>query len=570
MACTCKTEENKMMRSKHASYIGVHMWVHIVIMCDPSARVQGIFYPLLFLMHDTCVLKNKLVFCVRNNSPCTPMLEDPVETVSTRKGVGPDACYFYLDSCPVKDRSASDSASASGLHVKRCKCELKIRENDFPRYLEQVQRHMILFHGNEGNFADPKVFKTLSNDLKLYMYKPRNALETMREQHSRVVIPLVEIPPYPPPQPPLYCRPPRTPEAPPRRKQSPSVHQFYILYKALEADDNEEKDDPSAFDTCCSFLKNLMTMEKDLRSKALGFYNLSTEIDDVSQKDQKESCVLVSHGCQALYRKFNDFRKTFQKNAEQLVAKHAFLHANAKPCARHLPTQAMTMLPKMLQSLEDLWQGECEVQHGAGRTPELKQLNLKKISIKGDACAVCADWHVQHMKDREKHSCRQRWIEHVQKEHFVSDIDDDEAWQYCRAYIAQSPEIRPSKKRRKSYDQGAIDVSLSSESDTAGVDAGKKKVEILRRLKTLCCESPCEVDDAYLVYDPVRSPQMLQEADDMLQDAMEASIVVASCLKTVKNKGMKEVDDWIDRCLEALQQYRQSAAAIPASNTDAT
>ena len=63
---------------------------------------------------------------------------------------------------------------------------------------------------------------------------------------------------------------------------------------------------------------------------------------------------------------------------------------------------------------------------------------------------------------------------------------------------------------------------------------------------------------------------MLQEADDMLQDAMEASIVVASCLKTVKNKGMKEVDDWIDRCLEALQQYRQSAAAIPASNTDAT
>ena len=158
----------------------------------------------------------------------------------------------------------------------------------------------------------------------------------------------------------------------------------------------------------------------------------------------------------------------------------------------------------------------------------------------------------------------------MQKEHFVSDIDDDEAWQYCRAYIAQSPEIRPSKKRRKSYDQGVIDVSLSSESDTAGVDAGKKEVEILRRLKTLCCESPCEVDDAYLVYDPVRSPQMLQEADDMLQDAMEASIVVASCLKTVKNKGFKEVDDWIDRCLEALQQYRQSAAAIPASNTDAT
>ena len=95
MACTCKTEENKMMRSKHASYIGVHMWVHMVIMFDPSARVQGIFYPLLFLVHDTCVLKNKLVFCVRNNSPCTPMLEDPVETVSTRKGVGP-VSYTHL------------------------------------------------------------------------------------------------------------------------------------------------------------------------------------------------------------------------------------------------------------------------------------------------------------------------------------------------------------------------------------------------------------------------------------------------------------------------------------------
>ena len=208
------------------------------------------------------------------------------------------------------------------------------------------------------------------------------------------------------------------------------------------------------------------------------------------------------------------------------------------------------------------------MQHGAGRTPELKQLNLKKVSIKVDACAVCADWHAEHMKNREKHSCRTRWIEHVQKDHSIPGMD--EAWQYCRSYIAQSPEIRPSKKRRKSYDQGVIDVSLSSESDTAGVDAGKKEVEILRRLKTLCCESPCEVDDAYLVYDPVRSPQMLQEADDMLQDAMEASIVVARCLKTVKNKGIKEVDDWMDRCFKALQQYRQSAAAIPASNTDAT
>ena len=485
------------------------------------------------------------------------MLDFPVVTVSTRRDIGPDECYFYSYGCPVKERSASDSAGASGLHVKPCQCELKIRESNYRRYLKQVQRHMILFHGKEGNFEDRAVFEKLmrNNDLILCKYKPLNALESMREQQHRAVIKAVEIPRVTPPQPPLNCRPLRIPQAPPRSKQSPPVHQFYILHKALTKEDNKEEDHPSAFHTCCSFSKNLMTMEKDLERKAIGFYNLSEKIDDGSQK---ERCVLVAHGCQALYSEFNDLRKTFQKNAEQMVAQHVFLHENAKPHARHLPTQAMTMLPNMLRSIEELWQGEREVQHGADRTPDLKQLNLKKVSIRGDACTVCADWHAQHIQDREIQSCRQGWTEHVQKEHDVSDMD--EAWQYCRAYIAQSPEIRQSKKRRKSYDQGAIDVSLSSESDTAGDGAGKKEAEILRRLKTLCCESPCDskVDNAYLVYDPVRSPQMLHEADEMLQDAMEASIVVASCLKTVRNKGIQEVEDWMNRCHTALQQYRQS------------
>ena len=484
-----------------------------------------------------------------------------VNTETKRRALGPDRKYFCNEYCPVKPCCAADRAGLPpGLRdVKQCNHECMIRETNYERYEQQVQRHMILFHSAEGNFADKDLFRNLVHHDRLHLceFKPLNAMESL---HAMRDVPIKDYrPKVPPPVPPKNWIHPRRAQPPTRPKPSTRgpIHQLHLLAQSLKEENNGEEE-PPAFDTCCNFLKNLIRVEKDLNTtwNRILFWSSSSKIDAETQK----ACFKRAKGSRALSNKFQELQKVFRECAADLVNRHVFLHEKAKPHARHLPTQALDTLRQMLIDARDM--NEC-------RARELNELNLKKMSlmsIRRDNCRECAELCAQYIEHPGKLSCQTSWAEHVRKEHGVDVMDD--AWNYCLQYAAQAQNKKPPKKRRKSNDQeaaqpeGVIAISLSSESDTAGDGAEEKKIEraLLRQLAQLCCESPCDskADDAYLENDHVPSPQMLRETDAMLQEAYKASNVVIGCSDMLKQKGTTQVEAWISRCKKALHQYEQS------------
>ena len=123
-----------------------------------------------------------------------------VNTETKRRALGPDRKYFCNEYCPVKPCCAADRAGLPpGLRdVKQCNHECMIRETNYERYEQQVQRHMILFHSAEGNFADKDLFRNLVHHDRLHLceFKPLNAMESL---HAMRDVPIKDYRPKGPP-----------------------------------------------------------------------------------------------------------------------------------------------------------------------------------------------------------------------------------------------------------------------------------------------------------------------------------------------------------------------------------